>query len=253
MSDAQTFDGLAFIEELIPDEKVREKLKNFDEETIMSLLGQTQVSFGEETEKVIFTIKPIAGWTAVKILEQIRRNFGFQLSNIDVRPGLEVLALLQPLLTADISFVEKLMEDMFASVKFSGNGATNFPLKGKEDIAFARIGPFAVYELLIRCLVINFFPFLIKDRLKLEKTPEEYELELGYKPVAPKQVHPLFVGILASEHLDVDYLDCKYKLTLEEIADLNEVLIAEALNNELAERVAKRRSKSKTDKSSPYV
>ena len=87
----------------------------------------------------------------------------------------------------------------------------------------------------------------------MEKTSEEYELELGYKPVVPKQIHPLFVGILASEKLDVDYFDVKYKLSLEEIADLNEVLIADAMNNELAERVAKIRSKSKSDKTSPYV
>ena len=169
MSDMDTFDISDFFENLIPDEKVREKLKNFDEETIMSLFGQTQVSFGEDDEKVIFMLKPMPGWTAVKIMEQIRRNFGFQLANIDVRPGLEALALLQPFLTADTAFVEKLMDDMFSTVKFTGNGVTNFALKGKEDIAFARIGPFAVYELLFRCLVVNFFPFLSRIVLSWKK------------------------------------------------------------------------------------
>ena len=144
------------------------------------------------------------------------------------------------------------MADMFSFVKFSGNGASNFALKGKEDIAFAQIGPFAVYELLIRTLVVNFFPFLVKTRLKLEKTPEEYEHDLGYKVVSPKHVHPLFVGIITSERLKEDYDACKNKLSLEEIADLNEVLIADAINSERAERVAKIREKAKTQKSSPY-
>ena len=86
----------------------------------------------------------------------------------------------------------------------------------------------------------------------MEKTPEEYEYELGYKIVSPKQIHPLFAGIIASDKLKEDYSACKYKLSLEEIADLNEVLIADAINSERAERVARIREKAKTEKSSPY-
>ena len=169
MSDVDTASAQDFFENLIPDEKVREKIKNFDEETIMELFGQQQVKFGEDAQAVTFTINLIPGWTSIKILEAIRRHFGFQLSNIEIRSGLEALALIQPFLTADTAFVEKLMGDMFSFVKFSGNGASNFALKGKEDIAFAQIGPFAVYELLIRTLVVNFFPFLSKLVLNWKK------------------------------------------------------------------------------------
>ena len=96
MSDLDTSSAQDFFENLIPDEKVREKIKNFDEETIMELFGQQQVKFGEDAQAVTFHINLIPGWTSIKILEAIRRHFGFQLSNIEIRSGLEALALIQP-------------------------------------------------------------------------------------------------------------------------------------------------------------
>ena len=82
----------------------------------------------------------------------------------------------------------------------------------------------------------------------MEKSVEELEYELGYKPSTP---NPIFVGVLLSEKLNVLYEDCKLKLSLEDIANMNELLIAEALNNFKAVRVAKMRAQQKSNKNSP--
>ena len=86
----------------------------------------------------------------------------------------------------------------------------------------------------------------------MEKSPEEYEHELGYTPVYPKQIHPIFSGILASGK--ETYRACRYELTLEDIANINEQLISEAINNEQAEKVAKSKNSQtkQSASSSPF-
>ena len=86
----------------------------------------------------------------------------------------------------------------------------------------------------------------------MEKSPEEYEHELGYTPVYPKQIHPIFSGILASGK--ETYRACRYELTLEDIANINEQLISEAINNEKAEKVAKSKNSQtqQSASSSPF-
>ena len=61
-------DGIDFLENLIPDEDAREKIKNFDEETIMSLLGEETITFDEDSEAII-TFRKMSGWDGIKILE----------------------------------------------------------------------------------------------------------------------------------------------------------------------------------------
>ena len=86
----------------------------------------------------------------------------------------------------------------------------------------------------------------------MAKSAEELEYELGYTPSKPKNIHPIFVGIISSaDDKTAAYNKCKYELSLEEIGDLNELLIAEAINNEKAERVAKMRAKQESSKNSP--
>ena len=165
-----TSDSEDFLARIIPDDEVREKIKNFDEETIMSLLGTTEyvvdcMNEDEQETQMTFRFKKMSGWKGIKIIEKLRRNIGFQLNNLEMRPGMEFMLLLNPIFSADITFIEELMGDMFETVSVTGNGMNNQRLKGKEAFSFAFTGPFVVYEVLIRSLVVNFFPFFSKTVL----------------------------------------------------------------------------------------
>ena len=46
---------------------------------------------------------------------------------------------------------------MFNNVRFKGNGADNFVrLRDAEDMAFKDLEPVHIYEVLLRCLAVNF-------------------------------------------------------------------------------------------------
>ena len=67
--------------------------------------------------------------------------------------------------------------------------------------------------------------------------------ESDYDPVAPLDLAPFFAGVINADLCT--YVDCRDHLTVDEVADLNEVLVARNENERLAYESAERKAKSK--------
>lgn len=106
------------------------------------------------------------------LLEQIRQNLGLSFSALaEIRNGnlLEadaMTALAQTLLCLPPDFVELVRKKLFEGVSFRNEEVkTALPLAGKEQMAIKE--PFEVYELIARCLAVNFIPSSLSNESNL--------------------------------------------------------------------------------------
>ena len=81
----------------------------------------------------------------------------------------------------------------------------------------------------------KFWRFCTAARLKVGRRSSEYQ------PVQPVGIDPIFSGIIDAGLCT--YLDCRDRLSLAEVADLNEVLIARYENERRAHAAAEAKAK----------
>lgn len=127
-----------------------------------------------------FRIHKIPALEAWEVLEQIREQFGKTL-DADVmalkgvgsamadkasenghasdRTADQISAMARLVLGLPPSFVKSLRNRLFAHAQFRNQVAVDWqPLQGGEDTAFMNLEPVEVYNVLVRCLAVNFFP-----------------------------------------------------------------------------------------------
>ena len=108
-----------------------------------------------------FVISKLPAMPAFALLEEIRREVGRRSSALapDDAEGAGTAGLLQLVLDLEPQFVDRVRRKLFENVVFANETArTPQPLVGAEDTAFQELEPVAVYEVLLRCLTVNFSP-----------------------------------------------------------------------------------------------
>lgn len=113
------------------------------------------------THYIVRPLGAMAGW---RLLEQIRHQVGGVVGQAELTAALnfteenagEATALVgQVLLRLEPAFVDATMQTLFRNVTFRNDQAVNGqPLAGSEDMAFS--APDDPYQLLVRCLAVNF-------------------------------------------------------------------------------------------------
>lgn len=113
-------------------------------------------------ENVTFTIKKLNAVDALDVLEEIRFELAkisdnIKTSSSEMKDFIKAIASLPP------SFMKELRKKLFSNVHFtkkgeiSGQGAGPTLTEEMWNMAFERCEASDIYELTLRCLVINFF------------------------------------------------------------------------------------------------
>ena len=112
-----------------------------------------------EIDGTRFFVAKLPAMAAFFLLEQIRHELG-KSQALTIPEGAEeqtITALLKMVLSLDPAFVRLVRLKLFEKVSFSNARVTTpQPLAGAEDTAFDGLEPVAVYEVLLRCLAVNF-------------------------------------------------------------------------------------------------
>ena len=110
----------------------------------------TEVEIGETR----FRFSKLPAMRGYALLEKIRTAIG---RHAGVQSSAGMGAIVRAVLSLPPEFVEEVRIELFGEVKFSNRMAqTAQTLAGAEDTAFADLEPVAVYEVLVRCLAVNF-------------------------------------------------------------------------------------------------
>ncbi len=130
----------------------------FDSTSIEKL---TETEF--EIDGTRFFIAKLPAMAAYDLMELIRHELGKSQALVMPEGGEDatVSGLLRVVLSLDPSFVKMVRRKLFERVSFANARATKpQQLAGAEDMAFDGLEPVAVYEVLVRCLAVNFTPSL---------------------------------------------------------------------------------------------
>ena len=115
-------------------------------------------------DSVEFHIEPLNPFVGYKMLEEIRnevgRVTGMQSQPLNVTMNGAALPgdFIQILLNMPKDYVESLRARLAETVyyRYPGGGIERNKLAGNEEAAFSALKPIAVYEVLVRCLAVNF-------------------------------------------------------------------------------------------------
>ena len=142
-----------------------------------SSLATAEVKLGDPAVK--FNIKKLPALDAFDLLERMRHAYFTGDINASHIPGSKdkavaaFSAVIQGVLSLAPDVVADIRDTVFASVTFSGNGvqaSMPIPLLDNESLAFANLEPTEIYELIVRCLVVNFkksFSGMVSDLAQL--------------------------------------------------------------------------------------
>ena len=129
-----------------------------------------------------FVIDKLPAMRAYDLLEAIR----YEVGTTDQQGTIEWRAdtLIGLILGLKPAFVKQVRDKLFAAVHFTNeNAQTPQPLLGAEDTAFKGLEPVSVYEVLTRCLAVNFMPSL---HVIISKLPSEIrDSSLSSQPESP--------------------------------------------------------------------
>jgi len=125
------------------------------EDIIKSVKGLKNPEFTMEGVK--FQIKKLSPIKGFNLFEKIRYEISRNADSAEAEPDSPLL-FYKAILTLNPDVIEGIREDLFRNVSFRGNGVETgwMDLDGSEDMAFQEMEPLHVYELLIRCLAVNF-------------------------------------------------------------------------------------------------
>ena len=122
-------------------------------------LGEELTATEFEIGRTRFFIAKLPAIGAFDLLELLRHEVG-KSADLVVPEGSEnerVATLLKLMLSLDPAFVRQVRQKLFEKVSFSNDRVPNpQKLAGAEDMAFDGSEAVAVYEVLLRCLAVNF-------------------------------------------------------------------------------------------------
>ena len=143
----------------------------FDAQNIAEELSVSQFEIGQ----VRFNVQKLPAMAAWALMEQIRRELGRTSAEVvalgntaasnddeEEATGLTWGTVIQMVLSLEPVFVDGVRKKLFERVEFQRDDTARTPQKlaAAEDMAFEDVEPLAVYEVLLRCLVVNFSPSL---------------------------------------------------------------------------------------------
>ncbi len=104
-----------------------------------------------------FEIRKLLVMDSFAVLEELREGLGEQLGEVDSDDPLQV-TMVKTILSAPRELVISIRDQLFANVLFRNESyRTPMILAGMEEAAFDGLTPIDVYEMLVRCLAVNFF------------------------------------------------------------------------------------------------
>ena len=89
------------------------------------------------------------------VLEKIRAQTAGALDQRIAEGAIEH-TFLRIIVSLRVDFVNKMRLELFRHVSYTNASTSLVPLAGNEDNAFDGLEPIAVYEVLVRCLAVNF-------------------------------------------------------------------------------------------------
>ena len=136
-------------------EKKKDPKKEFFEGMIEGIKGLKEPEF--MIEDVIFQVKKLSPWKGWQLMEKIRYDLGMSADNVDASEE-STLLFYKAILMMPPEKIEQYMEILFKGLEFRGEGVERgwMALDGSEDMAFQSLEPIHFYELLVRCLAVNF-------------------------------------------------------------------------------------------------
>ena len=131
------------------------------------VLDGTSIDSLTETEVEIagtrFFIAKLPAMAAFDMMEIVRHELGRSQAGAlqNGEPDAMFPGLINMVMSLDPTFVSQVRRKLFERVSFANTRAsTPQQLAGAEDMAFDGLEPVAVYEVLVRCLAVNFTPSL---------------------------------------------------------------------------------------------
>ena len=131
----------------------------------MTSLANDTVTFGKGEQEMKFYIQKLPALAAFNLMERMRHAYftgdlnGSHLPNTPDKVAATLLVILQGVMSLPPEVIADVRETLFEGVMFSGNGVkstTPICLADNEHLAFANMEPSVIYELIVRCLVVNF-------------------------------------------------------------------------------------------------
>lgn len=130
-------------------------------------LRQTQFMIGEKQ----FTILPLSAFEGFKLLEYIRENIGFNLLQFDSE---SLGSSLASLIATKAVYVDHVRKVLFSKVSFRTLDSKVSGMLSDINInqAFEDCQAFDIYELLLRCVYVNFFSTFDRVSKLLDNKPQ---------------------------------------------------------------------------------
>ena len=114
-------------------------------------LSEPQFQIGDTR----FSVKKMPAMEAWAVLEKIRAQTGAAMDLSTPEGGIEH-TFLRIIVSLRVDFVNSLRMELFRHVSYTNASTSLVPVAGNEDNAFDGLEPIAVYEVLVRCLAVNF-------------------------------------------------------------------------------------------------
>ena len=183
-----------------------------------------------------FRVHKLLPMRGFQVLEMIRSALGGKLASVlsDTDSGVATV-IVGAALSLPPEAVERISAALYERVEFARPGSDYMALTpATQPMAFEDIEPVQIYELLIRCLAVNFTASWdailsrIREIRPVESSPAEY-----------RNVEPFF-GVLLEERIvnlpDLKRYDDEGEplVSLADCCDLHEVLMRRAENERLA-------------------
>jgi len=137
------------------DKKIEDQKGHIFEDMIKSIKGLNDQELTMEGVK--FQIIKLSPFDGFRLFEDIRYALFTNADSAQAEPE-SALLFYKAILTLKPSVIEGFRDRLFKNVQFRGNGVETgwMPIDGSEDMAFNKMEFIHIYELLVRCLAVNF-------------------------------------------------------------------------------------------------
>ena len=190
-----------------------------------------------------FAASKLPAMAAFDLLEAIRHELGksqaLSLPTEVLNEGdRSIAAFLKIVLSLDPAFVRQVRQKLFEKVAFS-NARVPTPqqLAGGRGDGLRRPGAHSDLRGFAAECSGKFYAVLRRPRLQVERRPP------GFEPVRPLGIKPFFGALIDAEL--AEYLDLKWRLSLDEALDLHEVLVARIENEHRSYAEAEKKAREK--------
>ena len=148
-------------------------LSSFDSNQLRRWMEQAQESKTVRKRGTVFTIQQLLAMEGFRVWEPLRVELFERASRMPLTvSGNSMIALVGVLLSVSESTLDRVRSKLFEQVLFTNqNAQTPMVLAGNENMAFNGLETVHVYEVLVKCLVINFTPSLLELLSLMDRIP----------------------------------------------------------------------------------